>query len=81
MIGGAAAYSRTEIALLHVRGRSIGRLSVDVDAEPAVDHASAQFNRYLRSLIRTGSSPRSSQALVRLRLDFQFDTQRNYAAR
>jgi hypothetical protein len=39
VVVGAEAFSCTEIAQLHGRGQSTGRLSVDVDNDPPVDHA------------------------------------------
>ena len=42
VIVGAEAFSCTEIAQLHGRGQSTGRLSVDVDIDPPVDQASVR---------------------------------------
>jgi len=42
VIVGAEAFSSTEITELSGRGQSTGRLSVDVDVDPAVDQTSVQ---------------------------------------
>ena len=40
MIVGAEAFSCPEIAELSIRGHAVGRLSVEVDVDPSVDHLS-----------------------------------------
>jgi len=48
VIVGAEALSSTEITGLTRRGHAAGRLSVDVDVDPAVDHNAVQSEQCLR---------------------------------
>jgi hypothetical protein len=47
VIVGAEAFSSTEITVLIRRGHAAGRLSVDVDVDPAVDHNAVQSEQCL----------------------------------
>ena len=47
VIVGAEAFSSTEITGLIRRGHAAGRLSVDVDVDPAVDHNAVQLKQCL----------------------------------
>src|ERR1035441_5585885 len=48
VIVGAEAFSSTEIAQLHGRGHVVGRLSVDVEVDPAVDQTSIRSEKATR---------------------------------
>jgi hypothetical protein len=53
VIVGAEAFFSTEITELSRRGHTVGRLLVDVDVDPAVDHDAVQLKQCL-SLTRIG---------------------------
>jgi len=46
VIAGAEAFSFTEITPLWRRGHTVGRLSVDVDVYPPVDHVSRRSHQW-----------------------------------
>ena len=48
VIVGAEAFFSTEITELSRRGHAAGRLSVDVDVEPPVDHDAVRLKQCLR---------------------------------
>ena|ERR1039458_9033540 len=51
VVVGAEAFSSTEITTLSCRGRAVGRHSVDLDVDPAVDHVTVRLKQCL-SLLR-----------------------------
>src|ERR1035441_5184038 len=59
VVVGAEAFSRTEIRELSRHRQSTGRLSVDVDVDPAVDQTSVRSEQF-PSLTRSGSCRRSA---------------------